>query len=575
MKQYLTSLFAIGILAITGQSFAQQSLFGIRLQDANSHVLSINAPTTGFTASYNFRFPAGMPAAGALLYASDGAGQSAWLPAGTAGQVLSFAAGLPVWTDINTLISATTGWAVTGNATLSAYNGITGSYLGTSTAQPLVVATTNILSPQPIEFYTNNSEKMRLSSGGELGIGLSPTAGKLLHVAGTAGTSNIRLASLASATGTTGRIMFATDGTGDLQTLAFPSSSGMVLSSTTSGTLSWVSEASGSGWTTTGNSGTSPSTNFIGTTDAQDLVVKTGGSASTNERLRVTSAGKIGIGNIIPSATLDLKGDYATRYAGSTLSNGVNNDVDPSSSSYLRISGPTAAYSITGFAGGSDGKRLTIFNATGQVLTLSYDNSSATSGNRLFIPTRSDLTVYDSGTVSLVYDAVNAHWSVTNFTNALLPQVGAQILARKPSNENRTTNTTMTNDADLQWSVGANQVWEVRGMLIVSSGSSTPDFKFQFVGPGGTGDGLTLDHKAYSISSTGGGFSEINLMTAYSSSSGDITVKNNAKTVVEVAGVFTIGSAGGSVKLQWAQQNSNATATTLEKDTYLFITRIQ
>jgi len=55
---------------------------------------------------------------------------------------------------------------------------------------------------------------------------------------------------------------------------ALPASNGYVLSSTTAGVMSWISPPS-SGWSLTGNSGTTAGTNFIGTTDATDLVFKT------------------------------------------------------------------------------------------------------------------------------------------------------------------------------------------------------------------------------------------------------------------------------------------------------------
>jgi hypothetical protein len=57
-------------------------------------------------------------------------------------------------------------------------------------------------------------------------------------------------------------------------------------------------------WLTTGNSGTSAGTNFIGTTDPQDLVVKT----NNNEVMRVSQGLNVGIGTAIPSnsAVLDL-----------------------------------------------------------------------------------------------------------------------------------------------------------------------------------------------------------------------------------------------------------------------------
>jgi hypothetical protein len=52
----------------------------------------------------------------------------------------------------------------------------------------------------------------------------------------------------------------------------------------------------GSGWALTGDAGTNPTTNFIGTTDAVDFVVKT----SNSEAMRFTADGKIGVANTAP-----------------------------------------------------------------------------------------------------------------------------------------------------------------------------------------------------------------------------------------------------------------------------------
>ncbi len=55
-------------------------------------------------------------------------------------------------------------------------------------------------------------------------------------------------------------------------------------------------------WSLTGNTGTTPTTNFIGTTDSQDWVVKTNNA----ERIRITSSGNLGIGTITPTEKIEI-----------------------------------------------------------------------------------------------------------------------------------------------------------------------------------------------------------------------------------------------------------------------------
>ena len=57
-------------------------------------------------------------------------------------------------------------------------------------------------------------------------------------------------------------------------------------------------------WNINGNLGTNPSVNFIGTIDNTDLVMKT----DSIERMRITSAGRIGIGISAPTASLHIVG---------------------------------------------------------------------------------------------------------------------------------------------------------------------------------------------------------------------------------------------------------------------------
>lgn len=64
-----------------------------------------------------------------------------------------------------------------------------------------------------------------------------------------------------------------------------------------------LSEASAN-WSLTGNTGTDPNVNFIGTLDGQPLVIRTNNA----ERLRVDAAGNVGIGTNNPTAKLNVDG---------------------------------------------------------------------------------------------------------------------------------------------------------------------------------------------------------------------------------------------------------------------------
>jgi len=121
------------------------------------------------------------------------------------------------------------------------------------------------------------------SGAQNVGIGIAAPADKL-HVNG----GTIRVSNLAS--GTTRAVL--ADGLGRL-----------IVSS----------PANSPNWTTTGNSGTLPAVNFIGTTDATDFVTRT----NNTERMRVFSSGKVGIGTATVGALdlVDVVGSAATPYA--------------------------------------------------------------------------------------------------------------------------------------------------------------------------------------------------------------------------------------------------------------------
>lgn len=96
-----------------------------------------------------------------------------------------------------------------------------------------------------------------------------------------------------------------------------------------------------------------------------------------------------------------------------TLSNGANNDLAIADAGFVRITGPTGAFSVSGFAAGTDGQVLVIFNTTAQQMTLK-NLLTSTAANQIQTLTGADI-VLRAGTssASFIYDGGLSKWIVT------------------------------------------------------------------------------------------------------------------------------------------------------------------
>lgn len=112
-----------------------------------------------------------------------------------------------------------------------------------------------------------------------------------------------------------------------------------------------------------------------------------------------------GLGSgFLPSSAL------AGKINSKALSNGANNDIDPGLFKTVYITGPSGAFSVSGFSGGFEGRVIDIINQTGQ--TGSIKNSSgSTSANQIITRTGADIASFTYA--SLLYlGSVTAKWIV-------------------------------------------------------------------------------------------------------------------------------------------------------------------
>jgi hypothetical protein len=145
--------------------------------------------------------------------------------------------------------------------------------------------------------------------------------------------------------------------------------------------------------------------------------------------------GAAGTGNV----SLDLVKDFATReVANSTNFVASQNDVvfdgGTNQCDYVRLGGsPLVNFTITSIANPVNGKRMTIYNATGKTMTLSNLSASGTPANGIITGTGSDVTIPSGGLADLVYSGGTSgdlKWILNTSSNgnASTPTIAANTI---------------------------------------------------------------------------------------------------------------------------------------------------
>lgn len=151
------------------------------------------------------------------------------------------------------------------------------------------------------------------------------------------------------------------------------------------------------------------------------------------------------------------------RYNNTALASGANQDVSTGTNVYVKVSGPGAAFSIVGLAGGADGRIVILENATGQAMTIANDSGlDTTPTNRIYTGTGADIVfTANPAVLFFTYDSASTHWvlftpataTVSANISATTANIGTLTLTNALASSNLVYRSGVTNIPNLSTSV--------------------------------------------------------------------------------------------------------------------------
>jgi hypothetical protein len=106
------------------------------------------------------------------------------------------------------------------------------------------------------------------------------------------------------------------------------------------------------------------------------------------------------------------KGQVGPPTTAIALVNGLNSNIATPATGRLRITGPSSAFSVGGFVGGVDGRRVRIYNAVAQTMTIVNEDASSTAANRITTLSGSNVVLRTTAKsfFTLSYDGTDSRW---------------------------------------------------------------------------------------------------------------------------------------------------------------------
>ena len=143
----------------------------------------------------------------------------------------------------------------------------------------------------------------------------------------------------------------------------------------------------------------------LGSTD--NLLLRTDGTDT--KKAQGTGITADDSNNVSGVVGLTMTGGLVETEGALTLANGANSDIALPAATFVAITGPSGAFSISGFASPVSGRKLVLYNSTAQNMTITNDATS-TAANRILTLTGGDVALTGTSAATLQYSAVSSRW---------------------------------------------------------------------------------------------------------------------------------------------------------------------
>ena len=178
-----------------------------------------------------------------------------------------------------------------------------------------------------------------------------------------------------------------------------------------------------------------------------------------------------------------------------------------------------------------------------------------TAANRVAVGTNGQVLTADSTACTFVA------WA----TLATIPTIKS---VRKSADQSVTSNTTVANDTHLKFAVAASETYIFNIWLYIYAADATPDIKLTCTGPSGSTVLWSPGQATYlpDATPTVGTVQASGVTASY-------FVDANLRPLV-LQGTILNSATAGDLTLQWAQNTSSATATTIKAGSYIIATKV-